>query len=266
MLGDALGQEYVKRNFPPATRARAQELVKNVIAALREDLTTLDWMSQATRTQAIAKLDDLGVKIGYPNKWKTYADLPVSRASFAGDVILASNANSKRNLERIGKSPDKTEFSMTPPTVNARYSPPLNDILFPAGILQPPFFNPNADDAINYGGIGAVIGHEMTHGFDDQGRRYDGEGNLRDWWTADDAAAYTKRANCVRDQFNSFVAVTNPDGTELHEKGDLVLGESIADLGGMTVAYRAFLKTPEAKSTAKIDGFTPEQRFFLGYA
>jgi len=266
LLGDALGQEYVKRNFPPATRARAQQLVKNVIAALREDLTTLDWMSQATRTQAIAKLDALGVKIGYPNTWKTYADMPVSRASFVGNIVISANANSKRNLERIGKKPDKTEFSMTPPTVNARYSPPLNDILFPAGILQPPFFNPSADDAINYGGIGAVIGHEMTHGFDDQGRRYDGDGNLRDWWTKDDADAYTKRATCVRDQFNSYVAVTNPDGTELHEKGDLVLGESIADLGGMTVAYKAFLKTPEAKSAVKIDGFSPEQRFFLGYA
>ena len=266
MLGDALGQDYVKRNFPPASRARAQELVKNVIAALREDLTTLDWMSPATRTEAIAKLDALGVKIGYPNKWKTYADLPVTRTSFAGDLVLAANVNSKHNLERIGKAPDKNEFSMTPPTVNARYSPSLNDILFPAGILQPPFFNPAADDAINYGGIGAVIGHEMTHGFDDSGRRYDGAGNLRDWWTPADAAAYTARAKCVQDQFDSFVAVTNPDGTELHEKGALVLGESIADLGGMTVAYKAFQKTPEAKSGAQIDGYSPEQRFFLGYA
>ena len=266
MLGEALGQEYVKRNFPPASRARAQQLVKNVIAALREDITTLDWMSPATRTESIAKLDALGVKIGYPDKWKTYADLPVSRASFAGNLILAANLNSKHNLERIGQSPDKAEFSMTPPTVNARYSPSLNDILFPAGILQPPFFNPSADDAINYGGIGAVIGHEMTHGFDDSGRHYDGAGNLRDWWTPADAEAYTKRATCVSDQFESYVAVKNPDGTDLHENGKLVLGESIADLGGMTVAYKAFLKTPEAKANQKIDGFTPEQRFFLGYA
>jgi len=190
----------------------------------------------------------------------------VSRTSFAGDLVLAASVNSKHNLERIGKAPDKTEFSMTPPTVNARYSPSLNDILFPAGILQPPFFNPGADDAINYGGIGALIGHEMTYGFDDSGRRYDGAGNLRDWWTPADAAAYTARAKCVQDQFDWFVAVTNPDGTELHEKGALVLGESIADLGGMTVAYKAFQKTPEAKSGAKIDGYSPEQRFFLGYA
>ena len=265
-LGDALGQEYVKRNFPPASRARAQELVKNVIAALREDLATLDWMSPATRTEAIAKLDAMGVKIGYPTTWKPYADLPITRNSFAGDLVLTAQYNSRRNIERIGKSPDKAEFSMTPPTVNARYSPSLNDILFPAGILQAPFFNPSADDAINYGGIGAVIGHEMTHGFDDSGRRYDGNGNLRDWWTAADAAAYSSRAKCVQDQFDSFVAVKNPDGTELHENGALVLGESIADLGGMTVAYKAFQKTPEAKSTIKIDGFTPEQRFFLGWA
>jgi len=265
-VGQALGQEYVKRAFPPQARVRARQLVHNVEAALKDDLTTLAWMSPATRTEAIAKLADLGDKIGYPDTWRTYAGLTIDRASYAGDVARASTYEIARGLARIGKPVDKADFSMTPPTVNARYSPTLNDILFPAGILQPPFFNPDADDAINYGGIGAVIGHEMTHGFDDSGRKYDGKGNLRDWWTPADTAAYTSRATCVEKQFDSFVAVKGQNGEpDLHVKGALVLGESIADLGGMTIAYKAFKKTPEGASNTKIDGFTPDQRFFLGY-
>jgi putative endopeptidase len=266
-VGQALGVEYVRVAFPPAARTRARELVHNVEAALRDDLRTLSWMSPETRTQAIAKLDDIKDKIGYADVPRDYKGLTLDRGIYAANVLRGARYETARGIGRIGTAVDRAEFSMTPPTVNARYSPTLNDILFPAGILQPPFFNPNADDAINYGGIGAVIGHEMTHGFDDSGRHYDGKGNLRDWWTAADAAAYDTRASCVEHQFDNFVAVKGANGQpDLHQTGKLVLGESIADLGGMTIAYKAFKKTPEGQSMTKIDGFTPDQRFFLGYA
>jgi len=266
-VGQALGQEYVRVAFPPQARIRARELVHNVEAALRDDLQTLSWMSPDTRTQAIAKLDAIKDKIGYPDKWRDYKGLSLDRGAYASNLLRNARYEGARGIARIGKAVDHSEFSMTPPTVNARYSPTLNDILFPAGILQPPFFNPNADDAINYGGIGAIIGHEMTHGFDDSGRKYDGQGNLREWWTPADAAAYNARATCVEKQFDNFVAVKGENGQpDLHQTGKLVLGESIADLGGMTIAYRAFKKTPEGMSTTKIDGFTADQRFFLGYA
>jgi putative endopeptidase len=266
-VGQALGQEYVRVAFSPAARTRARELVHNVEAALREDLRTLSWMSPETRTQAISKLDDIKDKIGYADVPRNYAGLTLDRGPYAANVLRSAHYETARGIGRIGQAVDRAEFSMTPPTVNARYSPTLNDILFPAGILQPPFFNPNADDAINYGGIGAVIGHEMTHGFDDSGRHYDGKGNLRDWWTAADADAYNSRATCVEKQFDNFVAVKGENGQpDLHQTGKLVLGESIADLGGMTIAYKAFKKTPEGQSTTKTDGFTPDQRFFLGYA
>lgn len=260
-LGEALGQEYVKRAFTPEAKARMQTLVKNLLAALREDLGTLSWMTDATRKQAIAKLDAFVTKIGYPDKWRDYSTLNISNASYAENLMRASQFASRRQLNKLGKPVDRTEWGMSPPTVNAYNNSLMNEIVFPAGILQPPFFDPQADDAINYGAIGAVIGHEMTHGFDDQGRKFDLRGNLTDWWTAEDAANYQQRADCVERQFSSFKV---EDG--LNQNGKLVLGESIADLGGLKLAYIAFQKSLQGKPRTQIDGFTPEQRFFLGWA
>ncbi len=259
-LGEAVGQYYVAKKFGPQDKVRARQMVRNLEAALRDDLTTLSWMSPATRREAIVKLNAITDKIGYPDKWRPYT-WTVSRASYLGDVMQSLAFETKRAYAEIGKPVDKTLWGMTPPTVNAYYNPPNNEIVFPAGILQHPFFDPRSDDAVNYGGIGAVIGHEMTHGFDDQGRQYDAQGNLRDWWTPADATAYTARASCVEKQFSSYAV------GDVHENGKLVLGESIADLGGLTIAHRAFEKAYAAHpQAAKIDGFSPEQRFFLGYA
>jgi putative endopeptidase len=259
-VGEALGQEYVKRTFTPATKKRALELVANLSTALKMSIMNLDWMSPATKTEAVAKLEAYTKKIGYPDHWLAY-DFTVKNGEFLGNTIRARAFTRTLAASRLGKSPDRALWGMTPPTVNAYYNPPNNEIVFPAGILQPPFFNPLADDAVNYGGIGAVIGHEMTHGFDDQGRKTDKNGNLRDWWTAGDATAFKAKAQCVSDQFDSYEVAPG-----VHEQGPLVLGESIADLGGITVAYRAFKMTPEGKTTKTIDGFTPDQRFFLGWA
>jgi putative endopeptidase len=261
-LGEAVGQEYVKRAFTPEAKARMSALVKNLIAALREDIGTLDWMSADTKKQAIAKLNAFNTKIGYPDKWRDYSALKVSRASYFDNLTAASQFASRRNLNKIGKPVDRTEWGMTPPTVNAYNNSLFNEIVFPAGILQPPFFNPEADDAVNYGAIGAVIGHEMTHGFDDQGRKFDLNGNRTDWWTPEDAKNYQGRADCVEHQFSSFKV---EDG--LYQNGKSVLGESIADLGGLKIAYLAFKKSQEGKpQQPDIDGFTPDQRFFLGWA
>jgi len=259
-LGEALGQLYVQQYFPPEAKARAQEMVNNLVAALRDDLQTLPWMGEATRQQALAKLAAFTPKIGYPVKWRDYSAYQVDRGSYMMNQLRGNQFEFKRDLNKIGKPVDRTEWGMTPPTVNAYYNPDKNEIVFPAGILQPPFFDPKADDASNYGGIGAVIGHEMTHGFDDQGRKFDAQGNLRDWWTPDDAKNFTDRAQCVEKQFDSYVV----EG-DLHENGKLVLGESIADLGGLTIAYNALEKDLEGKPRPLIDGFTPEQRFFLAF-
>ncbi len=259
-VGEALGQEYVKVAFTPATKKRAQELVANLSTSLKMSIMGLTWMSGATKTEAVAKLEAYTKKIGYPDKWTKY-DFVVKSNDYLGNNMRARDWGRKRAIARIGKGPDRAQWGMTPPTVNAYYNPSNNEIVFPAGILQPPFFNPLADDAINYGGIGAVIGHEMTHGFDDQGRKTDKNGNLRDWWTPADAAAFTAKAKCVSDQFDSYEVQPG-----VHEQGKLVLGESIADLGGITIAYRAFKMTPEGQSDKLIDGFTPDQRFFLGWA
>jgi putative endopeptidase len=259
-VGEALGQEYVKRAFSPATKKRAQELVANLSTSLKMSIMNLDWMSPATKTEAVAKLEAYTKKIGYPDTWTTYA-FEVKPNEYLLNSLRAREWARKRANARIGKGPDRAQWGMTPPTVNAYYNPSNNEIVFPAGILQPPFFNPNADDAVNYGGIGAVIGHEMTHGFDDQGRQTDKNGNLRDWWTADDATKFNAKAKCVSDQFDGYEVQPG-----VHEQGKLVLGESIADLGGITIAYRAFKMTPEGKSDKTIDGFTPDQRFFLGWA
>jgi putative endopeptidase len=261
-LGEALGQIYVNKTFTPKARMRAQEMVKNLITALRDDLSTLSWMSDETRQRATAKLDAFIRKIGYPDKWRSYESIQISRGAYYNNAVASGEFEFKRNLGKIGKPVDKTEWGMTPPTVNAYYNPSINEIVFPAGILQPPFYDPKADDAFNYGGIGAVIGHEMTHGFDDSGAQFDANGNLSMWWTKDDFAKFKTRTDCVVNQFDSYQVEPG-----LNQIGKLVVGESVADLGGLTVAYAAYKKSLEGKPRPPtIAGFTPEQRFFLGWA
>ena len=260
-LGDQLGQLYVAKYFTPAARQRALTLVTNLEAALGDRLVVLDWMSEATKKAARVKLDAFAERIGYPDKWRTYENVTISRGSWYANRLSARTMESARNIGKIGKPVDRGEWRMTPPTVNAFYSPQFNSINFPAGILQPPFFDPSLDDAVNYGAIGAVIGHEMTHGFDDQGRQFDEAGNFRDWWTAADAEAYKARADRVAEQFSSYTVLDT-----MHVNGRLTLGENIADLGGLAIAYAAFEKATAGKPRVKIDGFTPEQRFFLAYA
>jgi putative endopeptidase len=254
----------VARTFSPEAKARALEMVANIQAVMRERLTALAWMSDATRQQALAKLDAFVNKIGYPDKWIDYGPLEVRPGdAFATNVMRADRFAVRRNLDKLGKPVDRGEWVMSPPTVNAYYNPPFNEIVFPAGILQPPFFDPNADDAVNYGGMGAVIGHEITHGFDDQGRQYDAQGNLRDWWTKEDAERFTKRADIVVAQFGGYTI----GDTATKVNGKLTLGENIADLGGLTIAYHALQKSMQKKGRpAPVDGFTPEQRFFLAWA
>lgn len=260
-LGEALGQVYVDKYFPPAAKARAKEMVNNLIAALREDIPTLAWMSAETKKEALAKLEAFTVKIGYPDKWRDYSKLTIDRTSYDANLRRSVEFEYARQLAKIGKAVDRTEWGMTPPTVNAYYNSSMNEIVFPAGILQPPFYNPNADDAVNYGGIGAVIGHEISHGFDDQGSKFDGQGNLHEWWTPEDRKDFTDRGDCVVNQFNGYEVEPG-----LHQNGKLVLGESIGDLGGLAIAYAAYEKSIEGKRPLDIDGFTPEQRFFLGWA
>ena len=261
-LGQALGQLYIKKTFTAEAKTRAQEMVKNLIAALKDDLSTLSWMSDKTRVRAIAKLEAFVRKIGYPDKWRDYEALQISRGAYYNNAVNAGAFELKRNLTKIGKPLDRTEWGMSPPTVNAYYNPSMNEIVFPAGILQPPFYDSNADDAFNYGGIGAVIGHEMTHGFDDQGAKFDADGNLLNWWTPEDYAKFKERTDCVVKQFDAFEVEPG-----LNQIGARVVGESVADLGGLTVAYAAYQKSLEGKPRPPIiAGFTPEQRFFLGWA
>ena len=262
-LGEALGEVYVKKAFPPEAKARMKELVNNLIAALREDITTLDWMSEPTRKAAIAKLEAFAVKIGYPDKWRDYSPVKIERASYLDNLMRVAKFENNYDLAKIGRPVDRTEWGMTPPTINAYNNSLMNEIVFPAGILQPPYFDPMADDAVNYGAIGGVIGHEMTHGFDDQGRKFDLRGNLNDWWTEQDAKNYVERSSCIERQFSSF----RVEEVGLNQNGKLVLGESTADLGGLKIAWLAFQKSMQGKPRpANIDGFTPEQRFFLGWA
>jgi len=261
-LGEALGQVYVEKYFPPEAKAKALEMVHNLIAALHEDLRTLPWMSPETRAQATAKLTAFGVKIGYPDKWRDYSALKIDRASYMQNELHGAAFEFQRQLNQVGKPVDRTEWGMTPPTVNAYNRSSMNEIVFPAGILQPPFYDPKADDAVNYGGMGAVIGHEITHGFDDQGSKFDAKGNLKDWWTPEDAKNFKERATCVSEQFDGYEVEPG-----LHQNGKLVLGESIADLGGLTISYAAYERSFAGKPRpADKDGFTPEQRFFLGWA
>jgi len=260
-LGDMLGKAYVAQAFPPQARERALQLVHNLEAALDDKIGKLEWMSDETRKAAAGKLAAFDEKIGYPDKWRDYSKVEITRGPVFTNRLSARVAESARNMDRIGKPVERGEWRMTPPTVNAFYQPSLNSINFPAGILQPPFFDASADDPVNYGAIGAVIGHEMTHGFDDRGRQFDAQGNLRDWWTPGDAEAYKKQAQRVVEQFDTYTV-----NDTLHVNGKLTLGENIADLGGLAVAYAAMQKALAGKPRTAIGGFTPEQRFFLGYA
>lgn len=260
-LGDALGQLYVSKYFPPEAKKKADELVSNLMAAYQDRIQHLDWMSDDTKKKAIEKLNTIARKIGYSEKWKDYAGLEISRESFFKNILNAKTWNYNYMISKVGQPVNRTEWHMTPPTVNAYYNPSMNEIVFPAGILQPPFFDPNADDAVNYGSIGAVIGHELTHGFDDEGRNYDAKGNLTNWWTSEDSSKFDSKAKMIVDQFNNYKVLDS-----LHVNGELTLGENIADLGGITIAYAAFKRTEQGKSQDKIDGFTPDQRFFLGFA
>ncbi len=263
-IGEALGKLYVAFDFPPQAKARALELVNNLKEALSDRIKTLEWMDEPTKREALKKLAAMRVKIGYPDKWLDYSMLQIDRGPYVSNAIRAGKFETTRELNKIGKPVDPTEWGMTPPTVNAYYNPNMNEIVFPAGILQPPFFYANADDAINYGGIGAVIGHEMTHGFDDQGRQFDAAGNLRDWWTPESAAKFKERSQAIVKQYNEYEPLPG-----LHVNGDLTQGENIADLGGVKLAYaalqKALEKNPQARA-GKIDGFTPDQRFFLSFA
>jgi putative endopeptidase len=260
-VGELLGQLYVAKYFTPAAKQYMVDLVNNLKTTLGERIQKLTWMSDATKARALKKLNAFTVKIGYPDKWQAYEGLSIEHDDYAGNLRRVSAWKYNYMVSQINKPVDKTRWGMTPPTVNAYYNPVNNEIVFPAGILQFPFFDFGADDAVNYGGIGAVIGHEMTHGFDDEGRQYDADGTLRDWWTKDDADKFKTRADQVVAQYNAFTVLDT-----LHVNGKLTLGENLADLGGLNVAYAAFKKTKEGQSHKKIDGFTPDQRFFLSWA
>jgi putative endopeptidase len=260
-LGEILGQEYVKQAYTPADKARMDAMVKNLRAALGDRIQVATWMGDSTRQAAAGKLSAFAQKIGYPDKWKDYTKVEIAAGQHYANLQAARAFEATRAMNRIGKPVDRGEWTMTPPTVNAYYSASLNSINFPAGILQPPFFDTKADDATNYGAIGAVIGHEMGHGFDDRGRQFDPQGNLRDWWSPADVERYKVQADRVRAQFNGYTVIDT-----LHVNGSLTLGENLADLGGLAVAYAAMEKAYAGESKKKIDGFTPEQRFFLGWA
>ncbi|HJO96166.1 MAG TPA: M13 family metallopeptidase [Victivallales bacterium] len=261
LMGEALGQLYVKKYFPPESKEKALKIVDNLISTLGQRINKLTWMSDNTKKNAIKKLKLINVKIGYPDKWIDYSKLIIKNDSYVKNVIRAGHFMTMRNLNKLGKPTDRSEWGMSPQTVNAYYSPTNNEIVFPAAILQPPFFNPKADDAINYGAMGSVIGHELTHGFDDQGRLFNGKGNLKEWWTKEDSKKFKAISQNLVNQFNNYEPIKGK-----HVNGQLTLGENIADLGGITISYNAFTKTKEYKANKKIDGFTPEQRFFLGYA
>jgi predicted metalloendopeptidase len=259
-LGDLLGQKYIEVAFGSDARTQITQLVDGLEKALGKDIQTLPWMTDVTKKAALEKLKAITNNVGYPKKWRDYSKVTVARDDFLGNSVRTAEAMQQDRIQRIGKPTDKTEWNMTPPTVNAFYSPQNNSINFPAGILQAPFFDPRRDIALNYGAAGMVIGHEMTHGFDDQGRKFDGDGNLRDWWTAQDGAEFEKRVACVADEYSGFTAVD-----DLKLNGRLTLGENTADNGGLRVALMALRETLKGKESI-LDGFTPEQRFFLGFA
>jgi putative endopeptidase len=261
VLGEALGQLFVEKYFPEDSKKKVNTMVDNLIAAYRERINGLDWMSAETKVMAQKKLNTIIKKLGFPDKWRDYSKLNVAKNSHLENYINAYTYELNRNFDKLSKPVDKMEWFMSPPTVNAYYNPTTNEITFPAGIMQPPFFFADADDAVNYAAIGAVIGHELTHGFDDQGSQFDEQGNMKNWWTKDDQTKFQAKTKMVVEQYNSYVAIDS-----LHVNGELTLGENIADLGGVSIAYAAFLKTEQAKKAEKLDGFTPQQRFFLSWA
>jgi putative endopeptidase len=260
-LGEALGQKYVDQTFGAEGKERTLKMVHAIEKAMDEDLGQLSWMRPETKKAAYEKLEAVANKIGYPDKWRDYSTVHIARDDFAGDALRATEFEVHRDLNKIGAPVDRGEFGMTPPTVNAYYNPLENNINFPAGILQPPFYSNTADDAVNFGAVGSVIGHELTHGFDDQGRKFDAQGNLRDWWTKADADAFEKRAQCLIDEYSKFKPVD-----DVHLNGKLTLGENTADNGGIRLAFTALMDTLDGKPGKAVDGFTPEQQFFLGYA
>ncbi len=260
-LGEALGQEFVARTFSSETKQKVVEMTEQIEQAMQEEIEHLDWMSEPTKKQALIKLHAVRNKIGYPAKWRDYSTLTISPEDYFGDVERARVFEYNRDWAKVGKPVDRNEWDMTPPTVNAYYSPEMNDINFPAGVLQPPLYDPKEDDAPNYGNTGGTIGHELTHGFDDEGRQFDAQGNLKDWWTPEDAKAFEERINCQREQYAKYVIVD-----DIHINSKLTSGEDVADLGGTLLAYIAWKKATAAESLQPKDGFTPDQRFFIGYA
>ncbi len=260
-LGEILGKVYVEKYFRPEAKDRMVKLVDNLILSMEDRINKVDWMSEGTKVEALAKLKKFNAKIGYPNKWKDYSKLVVKPDELILNTMRSAEVEYRRDMDKLGKPIDREEWGMTPQTVNAYYNSSMNEIVFPAAILQPPFFNMKADDAVNYGGIGAVIGHEITHGFDDQGRKYDGNGNMREWWTEEDANKFDERAQVVVDQYNEFVPIDT-----LHINGELTLGENIADIGGLTVSYNAYQLSLNGEKPAVLNGFTGNQRVFLGWA
>ena len=260
-MGEALGQLYVAKYFPPESKERMVKLVNDLRTAFAGRIKKLDWMSEATKQKALEKLAAITVKIGYPDKWRDYSKLTIVPDNYFQNVMNASKFAFEFNLNKVGKPVDKTEWGMTPQTVNAYYNPSNNEIVFPAGILQPPFFNKNADDAVNYGAIGVVIGHEMTHGFDDQGRKYDKEGNMNNWWTKEDIKRFKEKTEKLAELYDHYTLLDS-----LHVNGQVTMGENIADLGGLNIAHDAYLSTLNGKTPEPIDGFTADQRFFMSYA
>jgi endothelin-converting enzyme/putative endopeptidase len=259
-LGEALGQVYVEKYFSPAAKQEALKMVKEIDTAMEQDINSLPWMSAATKQQALVKLHGMANKIGYPDKWRDYSKLEIVRGDELGNVERARIFEFNRQLAKIGKPVDRGEWDMTPPTVNAYYNPQMNDINFPAGVLQPPAFDPASDAAPNYGDTGGTIGHELTHGFDDEGRQFDAQGNLRDWWTEEDGKEFVKRASCISNQYSTYTIID-----DIKINGKLTLGEDTADLGGLILAYMAWKDDTKGQNLQPIDGLTPEQRFFIGY-
>jgi putative endopeptidase len=260
-IGEALGQVFVAKTFAPPTKQSALSMTKGIEASMESEIKQLPWMGEETKKRALEKLHGIVNKIGYPDKWRDYSSIQIARDDYFGNVERATVFESRRELAKIGKPVDRTEWDITPPTVDAYYDPQMNDINFPAGVLQPPLFDPKMDDAPNYGNTGATIGHELTHGFDDEGRRFDAKGDLKDWWTKSDADEFEKRANCVVDQYSQYTAID-----DIKVNGKLTLGENLADLGGTWLAYLAWKSVTKDQDLKPIDGFTPDQRFFIGMA
>jgi endothelin-converting enzyme/putative endopeptidase len=260
LLGEALGKEYVARYFPPEAKARAQEMINNILWAMGDTVKGLDWMTPETKKRALEKISTFNVKVGYPDKWKDYSKVDISRDAFFTDVMNSAKFDTADDLAQVGKPVNRGRWDMTPPTSNAYYNPLMNEIVFPAGILQPPAFSMNYVDAVNYGAIGVVMGHEISHGFDDEGAQFDAEGKLNNWWTPEDLKRFQTKTQCVVDQFDSYFIEPG-----IHHNGKLVLGESIGDLAGVKIAYKAYQKAQETKPAKTIDGFTPDQQFFIAW-